>query len=69
MLCSTAAFKNHAVFGFWKGSLVLPDDGTAVAKRGWATSGSSRASATCRRTKSWAATSRRRWRDTLRTSG
>ena len=34
MLCSMAAFKSHAVFGFWKGSLVLPDDGTAVAKDG-----------------------------------
>src|SRR5919108_3130104 len=26
MLCSMAAFKQHAVFGFWKGSLVLPKD-------------------------------------------
>lgn len=24
MLCSMASFKQHAVFGFWKGSLVLP---------------------------------------------
>jgi uncharacterized protein YdeI (YjbR/CyaY-like superfamily) len=34
MLCGMAAFKNHATFGFWKGSLVLPTDGTAVAKDG-----------------------------------
>jgi uncharacterized protein YdeI (YjbR/CyaY-like superfamily) len=26
MLCSMAAFKHHAVFGFWKGSLILPND-------------------------------------------
>jgi len=34
MLCGMAAFKNHATFGFWKGSLVLPTDGTAVPKDG-----------------------------------
>src|SRR5262245_43711964 len=34
LMCGMAAFKNHATFGFWKGSLVLPDDGTAVAKDG-----------------------------------
>jgi len=28
MLCSMAAFKQHAVFGFWKGSLIVQDDGT-----------------------------------------
>jgi uncharacterized protein YdeI (YjbR/CyaY-like superfamily) len=28
MLCSMAAFKQHAVFGFWKGSLIVKDDGT-----------------------------------------
>src|SRR5579872_5892518 len=27
MLCSMAAFKQHAVFGFWKGSLIVQDDG------------------------------------------
>ena len=27
MLCSMAAFKQHAVFGFWKGSLIVRDDG------------------------------------------
>jgi uncharacterized protein YdeI (YjbR/CyaY-like superfamily) len=27
MLCSMAAFKQHAAFGFWKGSLVLGDAG------------------------------------------
>ena len=27
MLCSMAAFKQHAVFGFWKGSLIVHDDG------------------------------------------
>ena len=26
MLCSMAAFKQHAVFGFWKGSLIVPSD-------------------------------------------
>jgi uncharacterized protein YdeI (YjbR/CyaY-like superfamily) len=26
MLCSMAAFKQHAMFGFWKGSLVLGDN-------------------------------------------
>ena len=26
MLCSMAAFKQHAVFGFWKGSLIVPDN-------------------------------------------
>jgi uncharacterized protein YdeI (YjbR/CyaY-like superfamily) len=25
MLCSMAAFKQHAVFGFWKASLILPN--------------------------------------------
>ncbi len=25
LLCSMAAFKEHAVFGFWKGVLVVPD--------------------------------------------
>jgi uncharacterized protein YdeI (YjbR/CyaY-like superfamily) len=25
MLCSMASFKNHAAFGFWKGSLILGD--------------------------------------------
>ena len=34
LMCGMAAFKNHATFGFWKGSLVLPDVGTAVAKDG-----------------------------------
>jgi uncharacterized protein YdeI (YjbR/CyaY-like superfamily) len=34
LMCGMAAFKSHATFGFWKGSLVLPDDGTAVAKDG-----------------------------------
>ena len=31
MLCSMAAFKQHATFGFWKGELVVPDatDGAA----------------------------------------
>jgi uncharacterized protein YdeI (YjbR/CyaY-like superfamily) len=27
MLCSMAAFKQHAVFGFWKGSLIVKDEG------------------------------------------
>jgi len=27
MLCSMAAFKQHAVFGFWKGALIVPDNG------------------------------------------
>ena len=27
MLCSMAAFKQHAVFGFWKGSLIVKDAG------------------------------------------
>jgi len=27
MLCSMAAFKQHAVFGFWKGSLIVQDNG------------------------------------------
>ena len=27
MLCSMAAFKEHATFGFWKGSLVVGDTG------------------------------------------
>src|SRR5829696_7568621 len=26
MLCSMASFKQHAAFGFWKGSLVLGDE-------------------------------------------
>ena len=34
LMCGMAAFKSHATFGFWKGSLVLPDTGTAVAKDG-----------------------------------
>jgi uncharacterized protein YdeI (YjbR/CyaY-like superfamily) len=27
MLCSMASFKEHCAFGFWKGSLVIPDKG------------------------------------------
>src|SRR5947207_7261095 len=27
MLCSMASFKQHAVFGFWKGSLIVRDAG------------------------------------------
>ena len=30
MLCSMAAFKQHAAFGFWKGKLVVGDDGRNV---------------------------------------
>jgi uncharacterized protein YdeI (YjbR/CyaY-like superfamily) len=33
-MCGMAAFKNHATFGFWKGSLVMPADGGAAAKDG-----------------------------------
>jgi uncharacterized protein YdeI (YjbR/CyaY-like superfamily) len=31
MLCSMAAFKAHCTFGFWKGALVLDDQGKANA--------------------------------------
>lgn len=34
MLCSMAAFKEHAVFGFWKGSLIVPDNGKTEAGMG-----------------------------------
>jgi uncharacterized protein YdeI (YjbR/CyaY-like superfamily) len=33
MLCSMAAFKQHAVFGFWKGSLIVPDDAKIGGKK------------------------------------
>lgn len=28
ILCNMAAFRQHATFGFWKGSLILPADGS-----------------------------------------
>jgi len=28
ILCGMAAFKKHCTFGFWKGSLIVPSDGT-----------------------------------------
>lgn len=31
ILCSMAAFKQHATFGFWKGALVVPDADQAAA--------------------------------------
>jgi uncharacterized protein YdeI (YjbR/CyaY-like superfamily) len=34
MLCSMAAFKQHAVFGFWKGSLVVPNGANSKAPGG-----------------------------------
>jgi uncharacterized protein YdeI (YjbR/CyaY-like superfamily) len=34
MLCSMAAFKEHCAFGFWKGSLVVGDDGKAEEAMG-----------------------------------
>lgn len=34
MLCSMAAFKQHAVFGFWKGSLVVSNDANTKAVDG-----------------------------------
>jgi uncharacterized protein YdeI (YjbR/CyaY-like superfamily) len=34
MLCSMAAFKNHCVFGFWKGSLILDADGISTDAMG-----------------------------------
>lgn len=34
MLCSMAAFKQHAVFGFWKGSLIVKDDDGKRAEPG-----------------------------------
>jgi uncharacterized protein YdeI (YjbR/CyaY-like superfamily) len=34
MLCSMAAFKQHAMFGFWKGSLVLGDKAKTDAGMG-----------------------------------
>src|SRR5262245_12430867 len=33
-MCGMAAFNQHAVFGFWKGSLVLPDAGKNDVKDG-----------------------------------
>jgi hypothetical protein len=32
MLCSMAAFKQHATFGFWKGALVVPESGGEPAR-------------------------------------
>jgi uncharacterized protein YdeI (YjbR/CyaY-like superfamily) len=29
ILCHMAAFKQHCAFGFWKGSLIVPSDGTS----------------------------------------
>jgi len=35
MLCGMAAFKEHATFGFWKGSLVMPEaEGGEAARDG-----------------------------------
>jgi uncharacterized protein YdeI (YjbR/CyaY-like superfamily) len=34
MLCGMAAFKQHCAFGFWKGSLVLGDDGKSMEAMG-----------------------------------
>jgi len=34
MLCSMAAFKQHAVFGFWKGSLIVKDSGAKKSEPG-----------------------------------
>jgi hypothetical protein len=35
MLCGMAAFKQHVTFGFWKGSLVMPEaEGGEAAKDG-----------------------------------
>jgi uncharacterized protein YdeI (YjbR/CyaY-like superfamily) len=34
MLCSMAAFKQHAVFGFWKGSLIVTDRGAKKSEPG-----------------------------------
>jgi len=31
LLCSMAAFKQHATFGFWKGALIVPDADHAAA--------------------------------------
>jgi uncharacterized protein YdeI (YjbR/CyaY-like superfamily) len=30
ILCSMAAFKEHCAFGFWKGSLIVEQDGTSA---------------------------------------
>jgi len=30
LMCGMAAFKRHATFGFWKGSLVMPEGGEAA---------------------------------------
>jgi len=32
ILCSMASFKEHCAFGFWKGSLIVPSDGSDVEK-------------------------------------
>jgi uncharacterized protein YdeI (YjbR/CyaY-like superfamily) len=34
MLCGMAAFKRHATFGFWKGGLVVGEDGTSADAMG-----------------------------------
>lgn len=34
MLCSMASFKEHCAFGFWKGALVLGDDGASEGAMG-----------------------------------
>src|SRR6185369_50398 len=34
MLCSMAAFKQHAAFGFWKGSLIFEDQAKSTEAMG-----------------------------------
>jgi uncharacterized protein YdeI (YjbR/CyaY-like superfamily) len=34
MLCSMASFKEHCAFGFWKGSLILDQDGGSTEAMG-----------------------------------
>lgn len=34
MLCSMASFKNHCAFGFWKGTLIVPEKPDAMGQFG-----------------------------------
>jgi uncharacterized protein YdeI (YjbR/CyaY-like superfamily) len=34
MLCSMASFKNHCAFGFWKGTLIVPEKPEAMGQFG-----------------------------------
>lgn len=52
IMCSMASFKEHAAFGFWKGSLIKDADATVLAAMQWAASVASRHARTCLRRKS-----------------